>query len=341
MDLDALLQAHSEEAPSGEDLEYDPVFMEMEIAGQPGEERQVGDEIIPGEDPDNKEVAAKAEEIMGSSHDLRAGVFMAEAQLRLDGFEGFAKATAYIAGCLTQHWATCHPQLEEDDDDDPTMRITAVLAQADQDRILRGVRRAALTKSRMFGMITLRDIAVADGEITAPADMETVHDPAAISAAFQDTEADDLAAISKAVAEALTNVEAISGAFDENTPGQGPDLDPLLKNLRTAKSKLSNAMGVPEDAAAESAEAGEEGAAVAGAAPVMASAPGAINSTTDVLNTLARIIAYYERVEPSSPVPVLLTRAKTLVGADFMTVVRDMAPAGMEMVRIIGGIRDE
>ena len=100
-------------------------------------------------------------------------------------------------------------------------------------------------------------------------------------------------------------------------------------------------MGVPEDAAAESAEAGEEGAAAAGAAPVMASAPGAINSTTDVLNTLDRIIAYNARVEPSSPVPVLLTRAKTLVGADFMTVVRDMAPAGMEMVRIIGGIRDE
>lgn len=344
MDVDALLQSHGDEEPSGEDLEYDPVFTEMEIAAQPGEERQVGDEIIHGEDPDYKEVIVKAQEILGRSHDLRAAIFLAEAQLRLKGFPAFAEATSYILGCLTQYWDTCHPQLDDEDDDDPTMRINAILSLSDPNRIVRGTRRAPLTKSRVFGMITLRDIAVAEGEISAPSDMETVHDQAAIAAAFQDTDEDDLREISGAVALCLSNVEAISATFDDKTPGQGPDLDPLLKNLRKANVRIASALG--DDTAAEESdgEGGDEAAPAGGggmaAAPV-AAAPGAINSPNDVRNALDRIIAYYERAEPSSPVPVILNRAKVLVGADFMTVVQNMAPNGMDMVRMISGIRED
>ena len=45
MDPAALLQPRSEEAPSGDNMEYDPVFIEMEAAAQPGREVQLGDEI--------------------------------------------------------------------------------------------------------------------------------------------------------------------------------------------------------------------------------------------------------------------------------------------------------
>ena len=47
--MDALLTSRGEDAPSGENLEYEPVFAELELAAQPGEEKQVGDEIVQGE----------------------------------------------------------------------------------------------------------------------------------------------------------------------------------------------------------------------------------------------------------------------------------------------------
>jgi type VI secretion system protein ImpA len=50
---------------------------------------------------------------------------------------------------------------------------------------------------------------------------------------------------------------------------------------------------------------------------------------------------YYARSEPSSPLPILLGRARRLVSADFLTIVRDMAPDGMDDVRRIGGLRDD
>ena len=344
MDLDALLQSHGDDAPSGEDLEYDPVFTELEIAATHGEERQAGDQILPPEDPDYKEVTAKALEILGRSHDLRAGVFLAEAQLRLKGFVGFAEATSYLARCLDEYWGSCHPQLDADDDNDPTMRVNAILALVDDDRILRGVRRAPLTQSRTFGALSLRDIAVAEGQATPPADMDTVPDQGQVAAAFQDTDEDVLREISDAVSQALSDVTAISAKFDAETPAQGPDLDPLIDALKRANTKMATALGDPvgDDDSGDDADSGGAGG-VPGTAGGGggASGGGAINSANDVQNALDRIIGYYERTEPSSPLPILLLRAKKLVGADFMTIVRDMAPDGVDRVNLIGGLEDE
>ncbi|WP_299733449.1 type VI secretion system protein TssA [uncultured Tateyamaria sp.] len=343
MDIDALLQSHGDDAPSGEDLEYDPVFTELEIAATHGEERQMGDDILPPEDPDYKEVAAKAEEILGRSHDLRAGIFLAEAQLRLKGFPGFSDAINYVARCLDEYWGSCHPQLDADDDDDPTMRINAILTLVDDARILRGVRRAPLTQSRTFGAISLREISVADGESTPTSDMDNVPDQGQVQAAFQDTDEEVLKGISEAVAKSLVDVTAISAKFDEMTPGQGPDLDPLIKLLKKASNKIANALGEPEgDAGGDDAGDGDagDGSAPAGR-PAGGGGTGAINNPTDVQNALDRIISYYERAEPSSPVPLLLTRAKKLVGADFMTIVRDMAYDSVDRVNMIGGISDD
>ena len=346
MDVDALLKNFGDDAPSGDDLEYDAVFDEMQRAGKLGEERQSGTgEILPPEDPDYKEVTTHALDILGRSHDLRAAIYLAEAQLSLKGFPGFAEATTYIARCLDEYWGSCHPQLDADDDDDPTMRVNAVLALADEKRTLRGVRNAPLTQSRTFGALSLRDMAVASGEQTPSADMTSVPDAGTVSAAFQDTDEETLRGISEAVTTSLNNVVAISAKFDTETPGMGPELDPLIKALKKVAAKMSGALGEPAGEAAGEEEVVESGGGGGGGAPaqnvVAGGGNGAINSPTDVQNALDRIIGYYERCEPSSPVPILLSRAKKLVGADFLTIMKDMAPGGMDNVRNVGGIPDE
>ncbi|MDZ4135741.1 MAG: type VI secretion system ImpA family N-terminal domain-containing protein, partial [Paracoccaceae bacterium] len=128
MALSDLLISHGDTEPSGENLEYDPAFISLELAAQPGEERQVGDSIIQAEEPDHAEVIIQATDVLSRSHDLRAAAFIAYALLRTKGFVGFAQATGYIRGILETYWDTCHPQLDADDDDDPTMRVNAVAA---------------------------------------------------------------------------------------------------------------------------------------------------------------------------------------------------------------------
>ncbi|MFV0492514.1 MAG: type VI secretion system protein TssA [Pseudorhodobacter sp.] len=340
MDLADLLSSRGDGAPSGENLEYDPAFISMELAAQPGEERQVGDSVIAAEDPDYPEVITHAMEVLGQSHDLRAAVFLAQAKLRLEGFSGFAEATAYIRGCLEEWWDSCHPELDADDDDDPTMRVNAIIALCDTNTILRGVRLAPMTDSRTFGRVCLRDFQIAEGEIALPEGVEDPPDLSALSAAFQDSDSEKLTLLHEAVQNAANDIHAIGTIFDERIPGLGPDMEPLEKILRQVLQRFA-AAGIGAQGDAEILEKPQE-VLPEGAPPrAIAAPPGVINSQQDVRNALDRIIAYYARVEPSSPLPILLERAKRLVGADFMTIIRDMAPDGRSNVQVIGGLPDE
>ena len=342
MNIEALLASHDEESPSGENLEYDPAFIEMEIAAQPGEERQAGDEILEAEDPDFRDVAEKALAVLERSHDIRAATCYAGAILHTEGLTGFAEATSYIRGCLEQYWDTCHPELDEDDDNDPTMRINSVQDLAGDTTVLRALRRAPLTNSRSFGRISLRDINISTGDTPMPEGADAIADSASISAAFQDTDDEYLATTLAAAKQALEDVAAIDAVFSAQTPGQGPNLDDLTRTLRQVIKPLQDAVGA--DADDEPIDDGDDDGDTTDA-PVRSSSggggPGVINSPADVSAALDRIIGYYRREEPSSPLPILLERAKRLVNADFMTIMKDMAPSGVDNVNLIGGLEDD
>ena len=153
MDPAVLLQSKGDDSPSGENLEYDPLFTEMEIAGQPGEETQIGDEVKAAEDPDYRDLSEKALAVLEKSHDVRAAIFLADATLNTKGLSGFVDVTTYIRGCLEEYWETCHPELDEDDDDDPTMRINAIQGLTGETTVYRSLRRTPLTDSRSFGKL--------------------------------------------------------------------------------------------------------------------------------------------------------------------------------------------
>ncbi|MEM7392468.1 MAG: hypothetical protein AAF492_08965 [Verrucomicrobiota bacterium] len=50
-----------------------------------------------------------------------------------------------------------------------------------------------------------------------------------------------------------------------------------------------------------------------------------------------KIEDYYRRVEPSSPVPLILGRAKKLVGCSFIDVLKDIAQSAITEVETIAG----
>lgn len=339
--LEHLLQPRSDASPSGDNLEYDPVFSALMLAAQPGEERRMGDQVIAAEEPDHSEVIDKAMDVLERSHDLRAAVALAISRLRVDGLPGLAEVTGYIRGVLEQYWATCHPELDADDDDDPTMRINSVLGLGDAEGLLRYLRLVPLSDSPTFGRFSLRDIAIAEGESAAPEGMDRVPDQNTISAAFKDTKPDVLRERYEALVAIAADVKAIDAVFDEQTPGQGPDLSGLQRMVRKGVTRLAAALGEDAAAVAGEAEAGDAptGAGFAASGPAMPQGP--ITSPADVRRALDAIITYYRQYEPSSPLPLLIHRAHRLVGADFMTIVKDLAPDSFDDLRKLGGLEDE
>jgi type VI secretion system protein ImpA len=97
------------------------------------------------------------------------------------------------------------------------------------------------------------------------------------------------------------------------------------------------------------AAAAPEGAAGAAPAPAAGAAPaaggfsmtGEITTREQAVQTLDRVIEYFRKHEPSSPIPLLLMRAKRLVSKSFMEIMRDLAPDGLAQAQIFGGLSEE
>lgn len=356
MDLSELLVPFGDETPSGPNLEYEPVFREMEEAATPGEDRSVDHsnpkkprEVVTVIDPNYREVRSKALEILGKSHDLRAAIHLGNASLMREGLPEFAACITYIADCLETYWDTCHPELDEDDGD-ATMRINALSALVDTRTTLRAARLVGLCKSPNFGSPNLRMIEIADGDIEAEDQEQGLLDMAAISAAFRDTPEEAMSDIYEAVTRVIADLGRIDAVFNEKTPGEGPRLNALTALMRRMADRMKKEVGTLGVETAEPDETDDEATvtegtdATGGGAAASAAKPqalsGEITSSADVRKAIEKIIEYYARNEPSSPVPLLLERANRLVGADFLTVVRDLAPAGVESVQSVGGIEE-
>ena len=50
---------------------------------------------------------------------------------------------------------------------------------------------------------------------------------------------------------------------------------------------------------------------------------------------------FFRRAEPSSPIPLIVDRAKRLVSKDFLEVLADIAPGAVSQARAAGGLKDE
>ncbi len=92
------------------------------------------------------------------------------------------------------------------------------------------------------------------------------------------------------------------------------------------------------------AAAGEEGATMEETGQVAATgraAVGVVRSRDDVLLLLDKICRYYTDYEPSSPVPLILNRTKRLVTMNFLDILKELTPGGVNEFGIVAGIKQE
>ena len=346
IEIEALLSDIAADTPCGEDLEYDPLFAEMEKLAQETPERQYGDTIIPAEPPDWRGVKKAALSLLERTRDLRVAVYLARALLQSDGFPGFAEGLALVEGLIERYWDGVYPLLDPDDDNDPTLRINTIVALCDSETTLRDLRETPLVSSRAIGRFSLRDVQVATGVLTPVVDDdEELPTQSRLDAAFQDADLEVLQATTEAAADARDRVERIEAALTDLVGvTQAPDMSDLtgvLKEIRQVLTEQLQRRGVSSAGETEGQGESEDGAASGAATMGQRLVVGDIASREDVIRMLDKICDYLSRYEPSSPVPFLLKRAKNLVTKDFMEIMLDLAPGGTEQANLIFGLQSE
>ncbi|MET0065411.1 MAG: type VI secretion system protein TssA [Candidatus Thiodiazotropha sp.] len=327
IDIDQLLSSVSEEEPSGPDMEYDPLFGEMERAATAKEEQQYGDTIIPAEEPDWKELKKTSLKVLAQSKDLRAAIHLTRALIHTDGFPGIADGLSLIKGLLTTYWDSVHPRLDPDDNNDPTLRINTLINLCDPTDFLLAINRVPVVSSSVMGQFSYRDMQIADGMIERSESDNKELSGELIDAAFReagDEQNQETLNLINAASQCVTEIESYLN--EQVGMDQSPDLTALPNLLNQIAQETSRHSGVGVGSG-ETAQDGQPQNAAGAAA--MEAPPGTINSRDDVVRTLERISEYYAKHEPSSPVPLLLDRAKRLVKMDFHEIVEDLAPGGM------------
>jgi type VI secretion system protein ImpA len=133
--------------------------------------------------------------------------------------------------------------------------------------------------------------------------------------------------------EALRSIDAVM------REAGGPEAAPAFEGVSNQLNAIERTLRVRIQARPDAAEAGlsdsggDEAVAKSGAI-------GAISSREDATRALDAVAEFFRRTEPSSPVPLVVERAKRLVSMNFLEVLADIAPEAVEQARAAGGLRN-
>ncbi|HEY6881988.1 MAG TPA: type VI secretion system protein TssA [Polyangiales bacterium] len=360
--VEPLIAPVSADLPCGRNLDDSFELYDLENAVR--EPDEPGIEGVTAVDTRNwREVSTKAQALLQSSKDLRVAVCLTRAWLSTEGLVGFGRGIAMLRALVENFWEHgLFPALDPDDGD-PQMRISA-LRELWSPTTLTQLRATVLITHRELGSFTVNDVLAAHSA------------PEARSSAARATPAHVIKALELAPQEVLRPLHEVLCAAVEDLSvtaqfltAHDARIDPLhlvgsgdgRNGARTKSGVLGRLVDLiaphlrgvhpqgvsePNEALSQFAsdEATHTSAAGAGPGTESRSAPMALNgdirSREDVMRTLDLICSYYARHEPSSPVPLLMQRAKQLVPMSFLDIVRSVASNGVGQVELLAGIVD-
>jgi type VI secretion system protein ImpA len=331
---EALLQPITPEQPCGDNLEDTELLASFDTYRLFGQARPIdmtGEGLPPP--PDWGVIRTKSIEVLQKSKDLGVLAHLGAALLRTDGLPAFA-ATLHIASqWLEEYWPQVYPLIDED----AVRRCNALNNFADRMAVIDRLRRTPLVNSRQHGRFSLRDLEIATRQLQ-PAANETPIDEKQINAGFDAMPLEELTLLHDSIATAMAAVRAIESKMRD---AAGSDATPTFEPLSTLLAKMHVILRTRLAARTGAEEAAGDGAAagdVAGAASPTIS--GVVKSRQDAVRALEAIAAFYRQAEPSSPIPMLLERAKRLVSKDFLEVIAEIAPDALATARAAGGLRE-
>lgn len=323
-------------------------------------------------------VLAKVEELRAHGRDLRLLVLVARALANEQGLAGFAQGLTLIAKSFDQYWETMHPALRPNAAPrDAALRRLNALAdlQNGQDGLLADLRLRTFFAPRAIGPITGRDLEkgaldervmlqeaasglnAAEKAALASAHSQLLNRVRAGCAAQADQANAEMVSLLADARAAIAALDAVETALNAHLEGSGgaiaPELKRFLQRLLTTLERNSAADAATNGAAksppspAEPATPARNGhgadtmASMASYAESGSSGlPDRISSRDDVVKCLDLVVAFYDRTEPSSPIPHLARRVRRMVHMDFVELMEDLAPSGLKEFRLLAGVPD-
>jgi type VI secretion system protein ImpA len=353
------------ENPSGVSLRQHERFLEIEALLQPRYQPGQGTNVVLP--PDWAGVLDRAEALRPKGRDLRLLVIVARALANLRGLQGLADGLTLIAKCVDAHWETLHPELRSAPNprEAARPRTNALMELRNPKGLLGDLRAAVYFTVPGLGAVSGDDLergaldaraVLLDSAPGLPASEQ-----AQITAAHQQLAArvrsalewqqehapDALTALADAARAALAALDELEAALSAKL-GESVSFSAKADGRETGSPRrfLTRMLATldlcaPAEASSDQAAPGPLPTAGTPRSATADPIPGRLGSRDEVIACLDRIIDFYERAEPASPVPYLARRMRRMVRMDFLALMEDLAPAGLKEFRTVAGIADD
>ncbi|MDR0702301.1 MAG: type VI secretion system protein TssA [Azoarcus sp.] len=319
----------------GEDLEYTPAFAEFMMLAAPREERQVGDHIIPAQQPDWSGVLKTGNALLEQSRDLRILAAICRAALSRYGLPGLAQGLSLMAQWLENEWDALYPKLNVDGDYDPLFRSNAISEISNREGLIVALRQTAFLETPIGAVPIAAVEHLLNGKpVGEEAAISSLDQLSLIIVEEKDRNREHLAAITT-ISSALT---AISSVFKARLESEyWPDIEQLVEIVTRLERFIAPLIQdttkdiQPDETPARDAAAKTVKTASAGALPE------ALGTRAEAFKALALARQYFENHEPAHPAPLLIQRIERLVNLNFSAIVQNLIPEGLQQLRTLTG----
>lgn len=336
--LSVILAPVTQEAPCGdnlyEDMGYEIQFARLVNAGLGvAAESFVDGQQVASATPSGQLAWAELQDLLvdlfRQTKHLDMLYLLALTQGNLHGMAGLAEGLDLTNHLLARQWETLHPAESEGDYEFRQY----CLSKMDAADFANALDSMVIADGRQLGRHTLgawlaAQQATADELKTIEqALMETIKD----KPAFYDELAAQMNELLESIQRLTLTVKDHFASFRLN-----------FKHLKLKLAEIARMISGFSNVAI----AGIEGAGLppgnaATNAPAGSSVPDQINSREDVVKTLAKIILFYHKHEPTSPVPIMLERAQRVATMNFKEIVQEFNLTGSPSIQEVLGWRTD
>lgn len=267
------------------------------------------------------DVSEMAQAILRStSKDIEILAWLAEAKLRVSGFEGLRDSFAATAQLVDQFWDDLH-SVDTDEIDDKVGPLAGLNGVSGEGTLIQAIRLSSLVPQGSFGRHTLWDYQLSqrDGETGLRDELAD-----AINGAGPAAMKDYLAVVE----ECATNFSRLDAVLVRHCGDKAPPASNIRATLHEVAAAIRVLANIPS-VAPVGAEAKQAGVATKDAAPQEAAPPlvrGEIASREDAFEVLLDVARFFRRSEPHSPISMAIETLVRRGRMDFSELLAELMP---------------
>ncbi|MCP4178917.1 MAG: hypothetical protein GY756_14230 [bacterium] len=331
--FEELLEPVSLDDVCGVDLEETGELFNLELLTKGKEETQFSEE----EPPDWKNVISESINLFKKSKDLWVTSHLITGLFLTDEFKGLSEGMEFLEELLKKYWISIYPAIDEDDEDDKySFRLNPLQSLfSEKGKLYQFICEHSLSKSKHFKNISIREALDSFSEKDRKKNSE-------LFSSLKDTSDEIIQELHESCKNILESVIRINLFITEKTETENNILDVskysnLFENIiKIIEKAVDLEKSEPSTQFNEKAKVGIINE-VSTAKLSTAESVGKIKDRQDIKRIFKNICEWYELNEPSSPVPLFIKRAETLVDCSFLEIINEIADGSKSQIKSLFG----